>query len=88
MIITKRSCLGEAGDLNSFRMILRGENEQSSIISDSVGPSEYGKCKNVASPVQDHPKSGRIYFDSVKVRGVEFSYPYTTQTLLIEERAV
>jgi len=48
--LLKRSCFAENGDLNSFRIVMRGYDEASNKISDSAGPSEYGSCENKSVP--------------------------------------
>ena len=48
----KRSCLSSTtGDLNSFRIVVRGYDPRSNITSDSAGPSELGICGNKPAPV-------------------------------------
>ena len=83
----KRSCLADNGDLNSFRMVIRGYDETSNLLSDSAGPSESGTCTNVNAPVMAQPTAGRIYSDSDRVQGVELYYVASTETLLIGKRA-
>ena len=81
--VIKRSCMADNGDLNSFRMIIRGYDETSNLMSDSAGPSEVGTCSNVDAPVLATPTAGRIYSDSDRVQGVELYYVASTETLLI-----
>ena len=49
--VLKRSCLAENGDLNSFRIVLKGYDPWSNIVSDTAGPSEFGSCGNKPAPV-------------------------------------
>ena len=49
--VIRRSCLSASGELNSFRLVMRGYDTESNIVSDSVGPSELGTCNNWYSPV-------------------------------------
>ena len=51
--VLKRSCLADNGDLNSFRIVLKGYDQWSNIVSDTAGPSEFGNCSNKPAPVQD-----------------------------------
>ena len=51
--VLKRSCLADNGDLNSFRIVLKGYDDWSNVVSDSAGPSEFGNCSNKPAPVQD-----------------------------------
>jgi len=76
--ILKRSCLAENGDLHSFRLVMRGYDDRSNIMSDSAGPSELGNCSNIRSPIYDQPIAGRIYYDTDRVQGVRFFFDGTT----------
>ena len=69
----KRSCFFDY-EFSSFRLVMRGVDPSSNILSGSVGPSEYGDCKNVRAPVMDQPTSGTIYYDEERIWGVEFTY--------------
>ena len=80
----KRSCLSElSGDLNSFRLVMRGKDPSSNLISDSVGPSELGSCSNKRAPFNDHPINGKLYYDEKRIQGVEFAYANSDLKLII-----
>ena len=49
--VLKRSCYSRKGELNSFRIVIRGYDTSSNILSDSAGPSELGTCENKPAPV-------------------------------------
>ena len=49
--VLKRSCISPIGDLNSFRIVMRGYDLSSNVLSNSAGPSESGTCNNVKAPV-------------------------------------
>ena len=65
--VLKRSCLSDTGDLNSFRIVMRGYDLSSNVLSNSAGPSEFGSCANKKSPVQDHPTKGIIWYDDSRI---------------------
>lgn len=65
--VLKRSCYSEAGDLNSFRIVMRGYDVKSNILSNSAGPSELGTCSNKPAPVNDHPIGATLFFDDTRV---------------------
>ena len=64
--VLKRSCISDFGELNSFRLVMKGLDERSNILSDSAGPSEKGRCSNKRAP-EDHPIKGSIWYDDQRV---------------------
>ena len=82
-VLLKRSCLNSSGDLNSFRLVLLGYETGSNLLTDSAGPSELGTCSNKQAPSQEHPNAAKIYYDTNRVQGVEFTYSGTQEILLI-----
>lgn len=81
--VLKRSCFNDVGDLNSFRIIMKGYDESSNVMSDSAGPSELGTCENKRAPIEEHPSNGKIWYNADRVQGVEFSYKSSTKKFLI-----
>lgn len=80
----KRSCFSaETEELNSFRLVIRGDDPTSNILSNSAGPSELGNCSNKRAPVEEQPSLGKIYYNANRVLGIEFIYVSTEKTLLI-----
>ena len=85
--VLKRSCFAPDGELNSFRMVVRGTDDRSNLLTESAGPSEYGDCKNERTPVEAFPLAARIFYDARRVQGVEFLFKETTDTFLIGNKA-
>ena len=52
--VLKRSCISkETNNFNSFRIVMRGSDPSKNILSNSAGPSEFGKCGNKRAPVEE-----------------------------------
>ena len=82
--VLKRSCFAaDTAEFSSFRIVMSGIDDRSNIISESAGPSEYGKCSNARAPVEEHPQSGKIYYTSDRISGIELAYTSTFNTLQI-----
>ena len=85
--VHRRECINEStGQLNSFRLVMKGEDLSKNIITDSVGPSELGDCSNKPAPLLDHPSRAVIYADEERIQGVEFAYGSINETLMIGKR--